>query len=328
MAIIRALGSISDLDVNTGFSVSSTSGQLDLNVAKEGIFTASSFMARISITPTSDFWFNTWLYQSNLSSSSILTPIQFYDTTFSTTQALFRLQKTVLGAGVDGGIIGQYWNGSAWVSVGTGVLWEGFLYEQALRIKMHATLGVFGRYHNTVLDGQLSGNTILTAGTAINRIEIALGIGQTTFSEIIIADEDTRGMRLQRCEPTSNGANTAWTGVFSDVDETGITDSDLISSASANQIETYGCGDIHSSMSAFAVKAVAVSARARKGGTGPQNLQAATRIGATNYFTSNLSALNTAFAAVQGIWAVSPATGIAWTQAEVNAAEFGLKSIA
>ena len=328
MSIIKVVGSLADLDAY--LNMTSTTSGVDANIAKEG-FTASATpgMGRINFNPVSELWVNWRQNHADLTNSSSFVTCQLFDTSFSTSQALFRLTQGRLDT--DGAIIGQYWNGSAWVSIGTGPLSSVLTVEETLHVKMDNVSGIFRRYRNTVLDGELLGDTIRTAGTAINRIEFEshTGSGTQIYSEVIIATTDTRGRRLQRLEPTADGANTAWTGTFADVDEIGINDADYISTTTADQLETFVAADIAASLStAFAVEAVVVSVRARKGDSGPQNLQAVIRTASTDYMSSNYPTLNTMFqGGQQKVWDTNPNTLAAWTQAEVNGIEIGVKSI-
>jgi len=144
-------------------------------------------------------------------------------------------------------------------------------------------------------------------------------------SQVIVADEATIGWKLATFVPTGNGANTAWTGAFGDVDEVAYNDGDFISTAVANDIETYTLTG--PSLGASPVKAVAVTARVRNNVTGPQNLQLALRSGGTNYFSGTKS-LTTGFTPEQHIWETDPATGVAWLAANVPGIEAGVKAIA
>jgi hypothetical protein len=329
MSIIRVVGSLADLD--TYLNMASTTSNVDASVAKEGFVGSGTAMGRLNISPVSELWVN-WRHTfADLTNTTVISLISFFNTSFSTTQALFRLLKNG-AAQTDGIVRGQYWDGSAWVNIGGGPFTNSVNTEETLHIKMDEASGIFRRYRNTVLDGELLGDTIRTAAITIDRIEFASssGTGAQTFSEIIIATTDIRGRRLQRLEPTADGANTAWTGTFADVDETGVGDSDYISSNTANQVETFVVADIAVSLAAaHAVEGVVISVRARKGEAGPQNLQAVLRTNSTDFVSSNYPTLNTVFqGGLQKIWETNPDTAAAWTQSEVNAIEVGVKSIA
>lgn len=144
-------------------------------------------------------------------------------------------------------------------------------------------------------------------------------------SQVIVADEPTIGWRLSTFVPTGNGANTAWSGTYADVDEIVYNDGDFISTAVADDIETFALTGL--SIGTEEVKAVAVTARARRNASGPQNLQLALRKGSTNYF-SGTKALDVGFTPNINIWETDPATGIAWVPADVLTLEAGVKAIA
>lgn len=144
-------------------------------------------------------------------------------------------------------------------------------------------------------------------------------------SQVIVADEPTIGWKLATFVPTGNGANTAWTGGFGDVDEIIYNDGDFISSGTANDVETFTLTG--PSLGTTQVKAVAVTTRVRRSASGPQNLQHALRVGGTNYFGAT-KALDVGFTPEITLWATDPATGIAWVPGDVPAIEAGVRSIA
>jgi len=144
-------------------------------------------------------------------------------------------------------------------------------------------------------------------------------------SQVIVANEPTIGWKLATFVPSGDGANTAWTGTYADVDEIVYNDGDFISSAVANDIETFTLTG--PSLGTSAVKAVAVTTRVRRNTTGPQNLQHALRVGGTNYFGST-HALDVGFTPEISFWATDPSTGVAWVPGDVAAIEAGVKAIA
>jgi hypothetical protein len=161
------------------------------------------------------------------------------------------------------------------------------------------------------------------------RIETSSG-NTNNWSQIICADEPTVGWKLAERHPTGNSAtNTAWTNDFAAVDEaTTVDDTDFITSSAAGDIETY-TGNAAANPAGLAVKALAVCARLKVPATGPQNCQAALRIGGTNYFSANLTGLTSGFGPAVALFATDPSTSAAWASiAAANAAEFGLKSAA
>lgn len=151
-------------------------------------------------------------------------------------------------------------------------------------------------------------------------------IGATNyFSQVLVSDESTVSARLKTIPPTSAGADAAWTGTYAEVDEIVYSDLDFINSSVADQVETFA----HTTTlpTGYSVRSVLVTARAKKGGSGPTNLQLALRSGGTNYFTGS-QALDSGYGAHVGIWNTDPATAAEFTSSAIASLQFGVKSIA
>jgi hypothetical protein len=147
----------------------------------------------------------------------------------------------------------------------------------------------------------------------------------TLPSQVIIASASTLGWKLATFVPTADGAGTAWTGTYADVDEIIYDDGNFISTLVANDIETFALTG--PSLGGSAVRAVAVTTRVRHNDTGPQSLQLALRKSGTNYFSATKT-LGIAFTPEIGIWETDPSTGVAWVPGDVAGLEAGVKAIA
>lgn len=230
----------------------------------------------------------------------------------------------------------QYWNGTSWVDIGASCP-----YVSSLRIivDLEVVCGASGSMRMFVNNSLVSSGSANMA--AVNNIAqtrlFTIGAGntngfplfQSTFSQVIVADENTIGHVFHLKPPTAAGANAAFTGTFADVDEVGINDLDFIQSNNANEVETFTGPPLTISPDAV-VKAVVVSARAKIGLGGPQNMQFALRRGGADYFGPNVTGIATGYAPFVGIFAQDPSTSASWTPANAAAAatEFGIKSIA
>lgn len=145
------------------------------------------------------------------------------------------------------------------------------------------------------------------------------------WSQVLCSTTSTVGRAVSVDPATGNGANTAWTGDYTGIDEATYSDADGITSGTATQVETFTCAG--ATVNGFKVEGLAVCARVKCGETGPQNIQTAVRTSSTNYFSST-SALTLGFTGVCGIWEQNPNTTADWVTATAQAAEFGVKSIA
>lgn len=191
------------------------------------------------------------------------------------------------------------------------------------------------------LDAQASGTcTVWIAGTqrftysgdlssADNIAEIRLyGYVDTAreaeFRGFVVADAPTIGWRTATYYPAGAGNDTAWTGAYTAIDELIHSDVDAITSSAADQVETVTTTG--PSLSGYTVLGVVVAVRARRGASGPQNLQVALRSAGTNYFSSTKS-LTVGFETKMNIWETNPATSVAFTTAEIASLQPGVKSI-
>lgn len=146
----------------------------------------------------------------------------------------------------------------------------------------------------------------------------------TVWSQIMADTEPTIGHRLYTIPPASNGANTAWTGTYTEVDEIAYSDADFINSGTANQVETFA--GTTPTLTGYVIQSVTVGARGKTDGSGPSNLQLALRSSSTDYFSSS-KALDVGYGPFQNIWETNPATSADWVNSAISGLQFGVKSI-
>jgi hypothetical protein len=128
---------------------------------------------------------------------------------------------------------------------------------------------------------------------------------QRHFSEFIIADQDTRGMRVGTYYPSANGVYTDGTGSYLDIDESGLPDANNIILANPGDKESYAMSR-HGSPTLPAI--IAVSANGIVASDGTNDLQAGLRIDDVDYYSSDLGA-GIAPAAKCVVWNAHPGTG-------------------
>ena len=145
----------------------------------------------------------------------------------------------------------------------------------------------------------------------------------TYWSEIIVSDTDTRSLNLVTLAPSANGnAFTFDSGSAASINETTLDDSTLIASATAGQLAQFTVNTAGITNTP-AVKAVVVTARAAKGGSGPQNAKMVVRSGGVDSSSATL-ALPAALGHTQAVFATNPNTGASWTAPEITAAGFNV----
>jgi hypothetical protein len=173
----------------------------------------------------------------------------------------------------------------------------------------------------TKISSIAAGSVDLSSVTGIDKIRSEFGY---FISQIVIADEPTLGWRLLTRYPNAAGATGDWTGTYTDVDEIIYSDADFINSATNAQVETFG--QTGPTITGYTVRAVGVYARAKKGASGPENLQLALRVSGTDYFSGN-KALSVGYSAYGHVWETNPATAAAWLSAAIDALQPGVKAI-
>lgn len=145
------------------------------------------------------------------------------------------------------------------------------------------------------------------------------------WSEIIAHTQDTRNMSLATIPPSGAGASSDWTGAYTDVSETSI-DTNELSTSSVNQLSEFAVTPATIITGSLSIRELVVTALARRGDSGPQNLQLVVRSSGDNF--SSTQSLQTYHATAAYSWETSP-TGGSWTPTDLNSAGFqiGVKSI-
>jgi hypothetical protein len=152
-----------------------------------------------------------------------------------------------------------------------------------------------------------------------------------SFSEVIVADEDTRSMSRVSLYPSTSGATTGWTNSSGTTPcsttilaQTSQNDANYVFTGSSSTVELCTPGQTLPAGN-WTVKTVGFGARALKGTTGPQTLTFMVREGSTNYTLSPTATLSGAFAkSSNNNYANDPATSSAWTSTTINTAGFQL----
>jgi hypothetical protein len=225
------------------------------------------------------------------------------------------------------------YSGAAW-SAALGTTVAPVAINSLVTIDILITVGVAGTF-KLFKDGiaviTFTGDTTID-NTNFGRLHIK---GQPTstkaldVSQVVIADESTLGFKLITQTPTSAGATSAWTGDYTLIDDTTYDINDYIETNVVANISTFGTSNINAAYSTYNVKAVTVAMQASNdAGSAVSDIQAAVRVGASNFFSANLGLTKDGSNyPVQGTFNTNPATAAVWTQAEVNAAEAGVKSV-
>lgn len=235
-------------------------------------------------------------------------------------------------SGTGGGSLLQYWNGSTWVSIGDfqTVNLQWITYDVYVKI---AVAGEVRAYKNGVPILELL-NVNLTAGGTITSVDrtvhashsvTSLASGWTYFSAVLCADWNTLSARVVALTPTANGNYTAWTGgTYTDIDEV-VRDGVQLTSSTVDERESFAMGDV-SLVTGESIQAVRIAALVGRDASGPQAVELFVRSsGGTDYAGTDTTA-NLISSGITRLMETDPATSAPWSQANLNAVEFGIRS--
>lgn len=326
---VFAVGAEADtfsLGASMAFAHETTAGRFESNLSR-GAMLVTQGASEIYLpfgTALSDFWIHMRLYQEDASAS---TESYFYIKNAAGTEDEYRIQMNS-----DGTWTIQRYKSATYTTLGTTA--AAVLVNAAADIDIHVTrnltTGLFAIYKNGVSIFNFTGDTDTTSVPAMIYFEgMTTNTKEMNISQVIIADESTIGWKLSTLSPTGNGANTAWTNDYLNVDEFVYDNTDFIETNVVGNFETYTSSGINAAYSTYNVKAVTVAARmSNDAGSAVADVQFVVRTGGTNYTSPNSSLpKDGAEYSKQYTWNSNPNTAGAWSQSQVNAAEIGVKSV-
>jgi len=174
---------------------------------------------------------------------------------------------------------------------------------------------------NATVNGILIQGAVSSANTDYDDLWICDGQGSAPYNDFLgdlradVLTVNGAGNSAQ-FSPTSGGNYTC-------VDESAPNgDTDVVSSSTVGHKDTYAYSDLaHTPTTIYGVKIKAV---VKKDDAGYRAINLVTRSGGADYDSSEM-ALPSSYTAVTQIRETDPATGVAWTRTNLNAAEFGVK---
>lgn len=228
----------------------------------------------------------------------------------------------------------DYWNGSAWVAgaiTASSAQFFSALKRLDFQFECGAT-GFFRMYVNESFDPYLELTSLdaavdNAAYITLTGPSIISGSG-LAFSQILVSEESTIGAKVGSLTMGTNGTNTAWTGDTTNINKTGITDTNFITPPSNGDKETFVCSDTSLPYISYSISSVWLAARGRRGTTTPENFEGLARVSGTDYGNGyNFPNLNTTtFGPSLVAWSLNPATVAAWDLTAVNALELGFEA--
>ena len=181
-----------------------------------------------------------------------------------------------------------------------------------------------------------TGDTQSTANNYVNQWQLSRNNNNTDLANVIIYDEvgnapnaRTPETRIFADLPTGAGAATAWTpsagANWQNVDEQpndGDTTYNSAAAAALDDLYGFPAGTIPG---ASVVYAVAHEFDVRKDDAGTNDVDSLIRSGGTTYAKGTPVGLTSTWQRFRAVWDTDPATGAAWTVANANAAQVGIR---
>jgi hypothetical protein len=188
-------------------------------------------------------------------------------------------------------------------------------------------------YFNSTLYITYTGSLCTDAATTLNRIEVSSSFTTASFwSEFIVANEDTRSMRLATLIPASSGNTQGWTpNTLANINKVTIADGTFVADATGNILSQWKT-QTTAPVGIYAVKSVSIEARLLKSASGPTQFDWSWRISNADYLAGSSNALTNIFANYRLQQDTSPATSAVWGITEVfntstNQLNIGVKSL-
>lgn len=222
----------------------------------------------------------------------------------------------------------QNWNGSAWVDVPGGISanFNNIALDLAVNIDAggnHSVLFAVG--NSTVFYGVVSmpGMSNLAAAY-MYPIDPGRDSG---FSEVMLSqDIGLVNGHLKTIRPNGAGVWADWSGAYTDVNEVVTNDATSNKTDTVGAKQSYTMGDV-TVPAGYAIAGVFHRFRIKNDGTAaPLNAKALARSGGADYLSVDLPGVAPAFGPTGTRYDVDPATGLAWTEAGVNALELGFQA--
>ncbi len=159
------------------------------------------------------------------------------------------------------------WNGSSQTQLaiesGSSIGSLGF-YSISMQVISYGASATVNVYVGSNLVITYTGDIRISSMTNVDRVGFTGNYyaARVVMSEFIVSDSDTRNMSLATLPPNAAGDANAWTGAYTDIDETTVSDADLVYTNAAANDAQFNLAD--SPAGTWVVLATKISARATK----------------------------------------------------------------
>lgn len=182
-------------------------------------------------------------------------------------------------------------------------------------------------YHNGTLIIDFTGDVSQSSMSLLDCVYLRGGHSMfgnmTHFSQIIVADEDTRLMSLKTLVPNAAGDLNEWSGLYTDVDEGYLSDADTIYTTEGSKSVQLNLTGMPTGN--FNVKAVKVIGRAADG-TGVLDIKAGVKTNSVVHL-GDQKGLEGAWKSVEEMFNTNPETANPFTSGEIDALQIAFQSV-
>lgn len=196
---------------------------------------------------------------------------------------------------------------------------------QVMSYGASATVNVYVD-HSLVIT--FTGDVRISSLTNLDQIGIA-GEGhdhRNVISEVIISTVDTRSNSLVTHYPNGTGNANQWAGAYTDIDESTLSDTDLIYTNTNAQGVQLGLSNLPSGT--FAIRGAKAIARCEKtSDASVTQLKIGVRSGTTTDVDAGRVVATDTFTSYDRVMDVNPITSSAFTQAEIDALQIAFESL-
>ena len=321
-----------------GFAVGSAYTTSLSSVYRDSLYSNSAIGANVGGpiyrfdfgTGPATFWFHACFYMDGTLSTTATGEILRFD---SGTGPELRLVGT--GAnGVPATAVEVQWekttNGTTWTAVGSAF---NLIAAAFYTIDLSVTLGVSGSLKcwlsaAPVVD--FTGDVSTQTNTATFARLGAHTTGVVTYwTQVILADEPTIGMRLQTLAPNSSGTYLDWLGAYTTIDEADYSESDSMSTNVSGRRTSWNIANTSASLlNNNVIKALCQSMRGlNQIGSNPPDINFFLRTNSTDYNSGGLGwTTDGVRRSSHRVLTTSPNTGVAWTASNIDAVQLGVRA--
>jgi hypothetical protein len=198
-----------------------------------------------------------------------------------------------------------------------------------LQIINYGASATLNLYVNGVFYCTFSGNALVGSLTNFNCVNLwtspSGNFGASACgSEFIVADEDTRSMSLRTLAPAALGTTTQWAGAVTNANPVVIADANYVTTNVATQDEQFTTSGLPTGT--WAPRLVKMTSRGAStaSATATQWTPGFNLGGTVSVVGGTTHTPGVTFGSFEDFWTTNPVSGVAWTAADLAAANFQL----